>query len=163
MDCSLPDSSVHGIFQARVLEWIATSFCRGSSLPRDRTRVSHIVDRCLTVWATREVQHTVNAVVILLLSHSQLFCDPMDCRPPGSSIHGISQARKLKWVAISFSRGSSRPRPMAWTCISYVSCIGRQIVYPWATWKSPVNAVRFIKLKEKCGCCFSLGCFNRVP
>ena len=40
MDCNLPDSSVHGIFQARVLEWIAIFFSRGSSQPRDRTRVS---------------------------------------------------------------------------------------------------------------------------
>ena len=47
--CSLPGSSVHGIFQARVLEWIAISFSRGSSQPRDKTRVSHIVDRRLTV------------------------------------------------------------------------------------------------------------------
>ena len=52
MDCSLPGSSIHGIFQARVLEWIAISFSRGSSQPRDRTQVSHIVGRCFTVWAT---------------------------------------------------------------------------------------------------------------
>ena len=58
MDCSLPGSSVHGIFQAIVLEWIAISFSRGSSQPRDRTRVSHIVDRRFTVWATREVSLT---------------------------------------------------------------------------------------------------------
>ena len=37
-------------------------------------------------------------------------CDPMDCNPPGSSVHGISQARILEWVASSFSRGSSQPR-----------------------------------------------------
>ena len=49
MDCSLPGSSVRGIFQAIVLEWIAISFSRGSSQPRDQTQVSHIVDRCLTV------------------------------------------------------------------------------------------------------------------
>ena len=55
MDCSLPGYSVHGIFQAIVLEWIAISFSKGSSQPRDWTRVSRIVDRCLTVWATREV------------------------------------------------------------------------------------------------------------
>ena len=60
MDCSLPGSSVHGIFQAIVLEWIAISFSRGSSQPRDRTQVSHIVDRCFTVWATREVQLKLN-------------------------------------------------------------------------------------------------------
>ena len=55
MDRSLPGSSVHGIFQAIVLECIAISFSRESSRPRDRTRVSCIVDRCFTVWATREV------------------------------------------------------------------------------------------------------------
>ena len=50
MDCSLPGSSVHGIFQAVVLEWIAISFSRGSSQPRDQTRVSCIVDRRFTSW-----------------------------------------------------------------------------------------------------------------
>ena len=54
MDYSLPGSSVHEIFQAVVLEWIAISFPRGSSQPRDRTWVSRIVDRRFTVWATRE-------------------------------------------------------------------------------------------------------------
>ena len=55
MDCYLPGSSVHGIFHAIVLEWIAISFSRGSSPPRDRTQVSRIVDRRFTIWATREV------------------------------------------------------------------------------------------------------------
>jgi len=55
LDCSLPGSSVHGIFQAIVLEWIAISFSRGSSQPKAQTRVSRIVDRRFTVWATREV------------------------------------------------------------------------------------------------------------
>ena len=54
MDCSLSGSSVHGIFQTTVLEWIAISFSRGSSQPRNRTRVSRIAGRCFTVWATRE-------------------------------------------------------------------------------------------------------------
>ena len=45
-------------------------------------------------------------------------CDPMDCSPPGSSIHGILQARILEWVALSFSRGSSRPRDR-----THISCI----------------------------------------
>ena len=56
MDCSLPGFSVHGIFQARVLEWGAISFSRGSSLPRDQTQISCILGRRFTVWATREVQ-----------------------------------------------------------------------------------------------------------
>ena len=50
MDCSLPGSSVYKIFQAIVLEWIAISFSRGSSQPRDWTQVSRIVDRHFTVW-----------------------------------------------------------------------------------------------------------------
>ena len=52
MDCSLPCSSVHGIFQARIREWVAISFFRGSSRPRDRTRVFHIAGRYFTIWAT---------------------------------------------------------------------------------------------------------------
>ena len=47
-------------------------------------------------------------------------CDPMDCSPPGSSVHGILQARTLEWVAIPFSRGSSQPRDR--TQISFSSC-----------------------------------------
>ena len=46
MDCNLPSSSVHGIFQATILEWAAISFSTGSSQPRDQTQVSHIVGRC---------------------------------------------------------------------------------------------------------------------
>ena len=66
MGCSLQSSSVHGIFQARVLEWVAISFCRGSSQPRDRTRVSHIVGRRFTVCATREV---LGWVISLMRAH----------------------------------------------------------------------------------------------
>ena len=46
VDCSLPGSSIHGISQARILEWVAISFSRGSFWPRDRTHVSHIAGRC---------------------------------------------------------------------------------------------------------------------
>ena len=49
MDCSPPCSSIHGIFQARVVEWVAISFSRGYSRPRDRTWVSHVVGRCFTI------------------------------------------------------------------------------------------------------------------
>ena len=54
MNCSPPGSSVHGILQARILEWFAISFSRVSSWPRDWPCVSCIVARCFTVWATRE-------------------------------------------------------------------------------------------------------------
>ena len=54
MDCSPPGSSVHGILQARILEWVAVSFSRGSSQPRDRTQVSRIAGGFFTSWATRD-------------------------------------------------------------------------------------------------------------
>ena len=69
MDGSPPGSSVHGIFQARVLEWIAISFSRGSSPPRNRTRVSHIADRRFTVWAywifiVESLEHTIKEKMV---------------------------------------------------------------------------------------------------
>ena len=57
--------------------------------------------------------------------------DPMDCSPPGSSVHGILQARILEWVAISFSRRSSWPGDQ--TLISCISCLGRWIPYHGGT------------------------------
>ena len=54
MDCSPRGSFVHGIFQAIILEWVAISFCRRSSQPRDQTSVSHIAGRLFITWATRE-------------------------------------------------------------------------------------------------------------
>ena len=69
MDCSLPGSSIHGVFQAIILEWVATSFSRGSSQPRDRTQFSCIVDRRFTAWATRKTMFlTVHCVSNLGLS-----------------------------------------------------------------------------------------------
>ena len=54
VDCSLPGPSVHGVLQARTLEWVAVPFSRGSSWPRDRTWVSCIAGRFFTIWVTRE-------------------------------------------------------------------------------------------------------------
>ena len=63
---SLPGSSVHGIFQGGILEWVSISFSRGSSQPRDRTQASHTVGRRFTVWATR-VSGKWNDIVHMLL------------------------------------------------------------------------------------------------
>ena len=60
----------------------------------------------------------------------------MDCRPPGSSVHEISQARILEWVAISFSRGSSRPRDQAQD-----SCTTGRFFIDWATREAPFNTL----------------------
>ena len=64
MDYSLPGSSVHGIFQARVLEWVAISFSRGSSRPRDRTQVSCTAGRHFTIWDTRKALQNIKNVII---------------------------------------------------------------------------------------------------
>ena len=63
MNCSLPGSSIHGIFQARVLEWGAIAFSRGSSWPRDRTQVSCIAGRCLVGKEVVEMEVMVKVVV----------------------------------------------------------------------------------------------------
>ena len=67
-------------------------------------------------------------------------CNLTDCSRPDSSVPGISQARKLEWVAISFSRGSSQPRD--WTPIS---CVGRQILYHRVTWEAQPDYEFIIK------------------
>ena len=70
-------------------------------------------------------------------------CDPMDCSPPGSSVHGISQVRILEWVAMSFYRGSSLPRDQ-----TQVSCgfrIGRGILYHQATREAHILLYQFRK------------------
>ena len=95
VSCSLPGSSVRGISQARILEWIAVSFSRGSSWPRDRTQVSCTAGRFFTIWATAASAKSRQSCPTL--------CDPMNVSPPGSPVPGILQARTLEWVAISFS------------------------------------------------------------
>ena len=71
-DCSLPDSSVHGIFQARILEWVAISSSRASSQPRDQTLVSCV--SCIGRWmlyhcATWEVQNIAYSIIYLFINH----------------------------------------------------------------------------------------------
>ena len=95
MDCSLPGSSFHGILQARILEWVAISFSRGSSRSRDRIQVSRIPGRHFKV--------EIAAAAAKSLQSCPTLCDPIDGSPPGSPVPGILQARTLEWVAISFS------------------------------------------------------------
>ena len=98
-DCSLPGSSVHGIFQARVVEWGAIAFSlvllsSSQTLSSRRTALQRGFSSSglLAFWAR-------SLLCCLVFS---LSCDPMDCSPPGSSVPGLSQARILK--------GSSQPR-----------------------------------------------------
>ena len=63
VDCSPAGPSVHEILQARILEWVAISFSRESSQPRDRTQVSRIAGRHFNLWATREAHNTAKAIL----------------------------------------------------------------------------------------------------
>ena len=76
MDCSLLGSSVHGILQARILEWVAIFFSRESSWPRDQPLISCIADRFFTIWATREAPIGWNSCIFLQLI-SQVLSDRM--------------------------------------------------------------------------------------
>ena len=64
----LPGSSVRGILQARILEWVAMPSSRGSSQPRDWTQVSYIAGGFFTTWATREAQKDLILYIIFVLN-----------------------------------------------------------------------------------------------
>ena len=73
VDCSPPSSSVHEILQARILEWVAISFSRGSSRPRDQTQVSHIAGRRFSLCTTREAKSSKLVLPVCVLSRVWLF------------------------------------------------------------------------------------------
>ena len=120
MDCSPPGSSVHGILQVRILEWVAISF--------HLTVVLEELIVLMLVWIAKLIllhrsQPKCPISICLadfllicacvrtkLLHLCPTLCDPMDGSPPGSSVHGILQVKILECIAIPFSRGSSQPR-----------------------------------------------------
>ena len=133
MDCSPPGPSVHGILQASVLEWVAIPFSRLYPLPSSKAASAH-TNSCYS-----SIHFSVPKSVLISLSSKSLQSCPTLCtvahQAPLSM--GIFQARILDWVAMPSSMGSSQPRD--WTCISYISCIGRWVLYhqrhlgsPWA-------------------------------
>ena len=97
--CSSPGSSIHGILQEGILEWVAIPFTRASSEPRDRTWISRIAGRFFAIWAIRGSPKVYIAQLCLTL------CDPMDYIVQGDC---ILQARMLERLAFPFSRGSSQ-------------------------------------------------------
>ena len=87
----------------------------------------------------------ISLYVICLLAQSwPTLYNIMDYSLPGSSVHGIFQIRILEWVSISFSRGSSQLRDR-----THVSCIGRGILYHWATWEPCEQSWKMLNLKER--------------
>ena len=97
MVCSPPGFSVHGILQARILEWVAVSFSRRSSQLRDWTQVSHIAGRVFTIWADRDVPYLA---LINSISSSPLPClSSLWC----SDDHSFASGRLLKQTTYLFN------------------------------------------------------------
>ena len=132
MDHSLPGSSVHGILQARILEWVTIPFSRGSPRPRDQIQVSFIIEGFFTICESEVTQSCPT------------LCNRMDCSLPGSSVHGVSQAGILKWASIFFSSRSSQPRD--WT---RVSCIVSRRFIVWATREASLPSEPLVKIIRK--------------
>ena len=117
VDCSPPGSSVHGFPRQEYRSGLP--FPSPGELPDPRIEPvsSALAGGFLTTEPPGKPQCMY--VKVKSLSRVRLFCDPVDCRPPDSSVHGILQARILEWVAIAFSRGSSQPRDQ--TQVSHVA------------------------------------------
>ena len=135
-DGSPSDSSVHGILQARILEWVAIPFSRGSSRPRDRTQIFCIAGRFFTILATRGA-HFIHSSVYMSIPISQFsptphspsvqftqscptpcLCNPMNCSTPGLPVHHQLPEftpTHVHWVndAIQPSHPLSSPSPPA--------------------------------------------------
>ena len=97
MDCGPPGSSVHGIFQAKVLEWGAVAFSTHTQMHR-QSKSTEKLEMCVQFFCLLAA-----AAAARSLQLCSTLCDPIDGSPPGSAISGILQARTLEWVAISFS------------------------------------------------------------
>ena len=126
-----PGCSDHGILQARILEWVAMPSFRRSSQPRDEPPISSV--SCTGRHVLYHWHHLGSPTTCVCAQLCLTLCNPMDCSPAGSSVHGILSARILEWVAMPSSRGSSRPRDQ--TCISYVSCIAGRFFTTSTTWE----------------------------
>ena len=149
--CHPMNCTVHGVLQARILEWVAVPFSRGSSQPRDWTQVSCITGRSPSYISYMNVKSLsrVRLFATLWIVTTRLL-HPWDF-----------QARILEWVAISFSRGSSWPRD--WTHISRIA--GRHFTV-WATREAPIITVIHIPVSILFKFFSHLDCYmilNRVP
>ena len=128
MDSSLPGSAILGIFQARILEWAAISFSRGSSQPRDRTRVSCIADRRFTVWAT-------------MLSR---FSPVWLCATPQTTAHHalpfLGSSRQEYWSGLPFPSPMHESEKWKWKVkVKSLSCVWL-LATPWtAAYQAPLS------------------------
>ena len=124
MDGSLPGSSVHGILQARILEWVTMPSSSGSSQPRDRTQVSGIAGVFFTVWATRKVlveqKASISSVSVHLPANGLWHCPSRHVRKPRLPIKFCESLHLSPW-SVTRTKCTSRsvwslPECVHWTC-----------------------------------------------
>ena len=134
-------TSVHRILQARVLEWVAMPFSRGSSWPRARTPLMppalagffFFYHWCHLRSPKTSLSADKCPVCAKWLQSCLTLCNTMDCSLPCSSVHGILQARILEWLPCRPPGDLPYPGEEP---VSYISCIGRQVTTS-ATWEAP--------------------------
>ena len=136
MDCNLPGSSVHGVFQAKILEWVAISYSRGPSRPRDGTRVSWVF------YIGRWMRYHHASLLSLLFSHSVVSDSLwlMDCSTPGSPVlhclpelaqthvHWVSDAMQLSHPLSPSPPPALFPSIRKWVPMSWVLASGGQSI-----------------------------------
>ena len=130
MDCSLSGSSVHGIFQARMLEWVAIPFSKRSSQHRNQTRVSY----------------TGGSIQFSSVTQSCLtLCDSMDCSTPGFPVHHQLAQTHVHWVddAIQLSHPLSSPSPPAFKLSQH------QSIFKWVNSLHQVATVLELQLQHQ--------------
>ena len=122
--CVTPPDSKHLL----LLEVLKKYRKRGLGCLTPNSSFSNIMEFLLCSFSFLEVHDLFYLLCVLSrFSCVWLYATLLTASPPGSSVHGILQARILEWVAMPSSRGSSQPRD--WTCVSYVSNIGRWVLY----------------------------------
>ena len=136
MDCSPPGSSVHGIYQARTLEWVVISFSRESSQSGDQTQVSPTAGRFFTIWATRETSRVgtpeCGQMEMRITLHLWLDIAGHKCGL-WNKINILQQDKKtLNKIFSAFS--FLYPHTMhciSTLCIDQISPLGRKSCWPW--------------------------------
>ena len=126
MNCSPPDSSVHGISQARIMEGVAILFSRGSLQPRDRACKAD------SLLLSQLGSPTLSLVLCLVDRSCPTLCNPMDCSPPGSSVHGDSPGKIIGVVSLSLLQGIFLTQELN---LGLLHC--RQILYQMSHQGSP--------------------------
>ena len=114
----------------------------GGSLEENGYMYTYAWDPSMSTWKYHNIVNQVCRCCLVTELYLTL-CDSMDCSPPGSSVHGVFQARILDLVATSFSRRSSQPRNR-----THVSSTGGRILYHWAFWEAPLISYTPIKMKS---------------